>query len=367
MKILILSNHLNFGGITAYVGNLCKALQGKDDIEMVVASRGGDCEKDLQKMGVHVLRIPLSTKSEVSPKVFWSFLKLRKEIKRLKIDVIHANTRVTQVLAALLSGATGVPVLSTCHGYFKRRLFRRLFPCWGRRVIAISDQVRDHLIDDFKIDPQRIELIYNGVDLEKFMPRPLEEIVAEKKKWGLSPAKKIIGHIGRLSPVKGQRFLILAAAVLARKRKDFQILLIGDGDQKENLQKLIHQNRLGEIVFLCPSVRETTLALNMMDVFVMPSLQEGLGISLLEAQAQGVPIVASRVGGIPTIVEDAVTGLLVPAQDEHALALAISRLLDDQALRQCVVEKAKRQVREKFSLGEMAEKTRKVYTDLYNS
>jgi glycosyltransferase involved in cell wall biosynthesis len=364
VNILILTNHLNFGGITAYVQNLSKALNGRDGIEITVASRGGALEKDLEAAGISCLRIPLTTKCEVSLKVFWSFLVLRKKIKSLKIDLIHANTRVTQVLAALLSCATGVPALSTCHGYFKRRLSRRMFACWGERVIAISDQVQEHLIRDFGVDPKKIKLIYNGVDLEKFSAFSQKDRTAEMRQWGLNPDKKIIGHIGRLSSVKGQKFLILAAAVLAQKRSDLEFLIIGDGDEKENLEKLIRQKHLEDVVHIRPSVLKTAPALSLMDVFVMPSLQEGLGISLLEAQAQGVPVVASRVGGIPAIIEDAVTGLLVPAGDEGALASAITRFLEDNALREALIQKAKRQVREKFSLSTMANKTRDVYKEL---
>ena len=364
MKVLILANHLNFGGITAYIKNLCKSLHGKEGVEVMVASRGGDLEKDLKARGILCLRIPLTTKSEASPKVFWSFLKLRKKIKSLEIDLIHANTRVTQVLAHLLSRATGVPVLTTCHGYFKRRLTRRLFPCWGKRIIAISDQVQEHLIHDFKVDPEIIRLIYNGVDSERFSLYPKEDNSALKIGWGLNPDKKIIGHIGRLSSVKGQKFLVLAAALLLEARSDLQFLLIGDGPEKENLLALVREKRLEGSFFIRPSVSDTSEALRMMDVFVMPSLQEGLGISILEAQACGVAVVASRVGGIPTIVADASTGLLVPAGDERALVFAISRLFSDEALKRSVIQKARMQVQEKFSLAIMAEKTRRLYKEL---
>lgn len=364
MRVLLLTNHVDYGGITAYLLSLCSALHGHDGFEYVIASRGGELAGEFTKRGVRHIRIPLTTKCEVSPKVLVSFLKLRPLTESLQIDAIHAHTRVTQVLASFLSFATKKPYLSTCHGYFKPRLTRRLWPCWGQKVIAISDQVRDHLVEDFRLDARRIALIYNGVDGKKFHGFDEKAAEAEKKRLGLDPGKKIVGHIGRLSSVKGQKYLILAAAEICRKRNDVQFLIIGDGEEEGVLKKIIQEKNLEGDVCLRPSVKDTVLALGLMDIFVMPSLQEGLGFSLLEAQAQGVPVVATRVGGIPSAVTDANTGLLCPAADPGALAGAVLRLLEDIPLGQRLAANAKKQCEEKFSLSAMALLTRQVYEEV---
>lgn len=364
MKVLLLANHVNHGGITAHLLSLCRALNGKAGLEMVVASRGGDLEEEFLKAGARHICIPLSTKCEVSPKVFVSYVLLKNFLQGGGIDVLHAHTRVTQVLAALLSRSLGKPYLSTCHGYFKRRLSRRLFPCWGEKVVAVSDQVRAHLIGDFGVAPDRVELIYNGIDAGRFLPKTQDEREFEKTKMGLAPRAKVIGHIGRLSSVKGQRFLIEAVERLVAAGRDIRCLLIGDGPEEKNLRRLVSERRLEGVVFLYSSVKRTDLALSVMDVFVMPSLQEGLGLSILEAQASGVPVVASRVGGIPTAVDDRATGMLVPPADPAALSAAIAELLDDPALRAGIIDKAKRQVVEKFSLEAMAQKTLELYEKL---
>ena len=361
MKVLLLANHVNYGGITAYMQNLCQALSGKDAFEYIVASRGGDMEREIVASGVRHIRVPLSTKCEVSPKIFFSFLKLLPIVRAEGVDVFHANTRVTQVLAYLLSKTTNKPYISTCHGYFKPRLARRLFPCWGKKVIAISDQVKQHLIEDFKLDPSRVELIYNGIDIKKFSAYSEAEIREQKIMLGLDPDKKTIGHIGRLSSVKGQKFLILAAERLMSERQDVQFLIIGDGDQAPELKRLIRERNLEHSVFMRPSMPDTTLALSIMDVFCMPSLQEGLGLSILEAQAQGVPVVASRVGGIPSVIKDNETGLLCAVGDAGSFSQALSKILNDKALAESLIEKAKQNVREKFSLDTMAQKTRRIY------
>ena len=361
MKVLFLANHVNFGGITAYMLNLCRTLSGKDGFEYIVASRGGELEKEFVASGARHIRVPLTTKCEVSPKVFISFLRLLPIVKAEGIDVFHANTRVTQVLAFLLSLATKKPYVSTCHGYFRPRIARRLFPCWGRKVIAISDQVQKHLIEDFGLDRSRVELIYNGIDPNKFHGHSVSEVREQKIKLRLDPDKKTIGHIGRLSSVKGQNVLVLAAERMMRVRQDIQFLIIGDGDEAADLKRLIRERGLEQSVFMRPSMSDTSLALSLMDVFCMPSLQEGLGLSILEAQAQGVPVVASHVGGILSVIQDNETGLLCPVGDAGSFSQAMLKALDDAVLAQRLVEKAKQSVRERFTLDTMAQKTRRIY------
>ncbi|MDD2865701.1 MAG: glycosyltransferase family 4 protein [Candidatus Omnitrophica bacterium] len=361
MNILILTNHLNYGGVSVYVHQLAALLVRKYGAKVFIGSRGGDLEAELKRDGIAHIRLPLTTKCEVSPKVLVSALKLKGLVRREKIDVIHANTRVTQVLGSLVSLLTRRPMVTTCHGYFKRRLGRVFMPCWGRRVIAISDQVRDHLAYDFDVPTDRIDLVYNGIDPQRFVAHAAAELASQKQAWGIDAGKLVVGHIGRLSSVKGQKYMLLAADILRARRPELRWVIVGDGNEGKHLRQLIAEKKLQDIVRLCPSAGNTSLALAAMDVFVMPSLQEGLGISILEAQAQGVPVVASRVGGIPTVIEDGVTGLLVSPGDPPAIAAAVERLLEDRSLAQATVSRAKKRVTEAFSLDSMTQKTQAVY------
>jgi len=361
MNILILTNHLNYGGVSVYACQLASLLVRKYGEKVFIGSRGGDLEAELARGGIRHIHLPLTTKCEVSPKVFVSAFKLASLVRREKIDVIHANTRVTQVLGALVSVLTRRPMVTTRHGYFKRRLGRVFMPCWGRRVIAISDQVRDHLAYDFDVPTDRIDLVYNGIDPQQFVPHAAAEIAAQRQAWGIDAGKMVVGHIGRLSSVKGQKHMILAASILRGRRPELRWVIVGDGKEEKQLRSLIAEKKLADIVRLCPSAGNTSLALAAMDIFVMPSLQEGLGISILEAQAQGVPVVASRVGGVPTVIEDGATGLLVSSGDPPAIAAAVERLLEDRSLAQAITARAKKRVVEAFTLDTMTQKTRAVY------
>jgi glycosyltransferase involved in cell wall biosynthesis len=246
-------------------------------------------------------------------------------------------------------------------------LSRRLFPCWGQKVIAISDQVRTHLLEDFSLPAAQVALIYNGVDLERFKPPTVQEKRAASGALGLDPSKRTIGHIGRLSDVKGQKYFIEAAARIAAARRDTQFLLVGDGKEEVALRRLVREKKLEGLFHFQRSVDDTALPLRAMDVFVMPSLQEGLGLSLLEAMASGVPCVASSVGGILTVVQDGATGLLVPSADAPSLARGIGRLLDDGGLSATIAYQARRQVEKKFSALTMAHRTKEVYEELVAS
>src|SRR3989338_11650593 len=141
MNILHIANHLNTGGITSYLLTLAKGMKERGH-NIYIASSAGTKLKQFSEKGVNFISIPIKTKNELSPKIIFSMIKLSGIIKNNNINVIHTHSRTTQVLGCLLSKVTGVSHIFTCHGFFKRRIFRRIFPCWGKKIIAISEQVK---------------------------------------------------------------------------------------------------------------------------------------------------------------------------------------------------------------------------------
>ena len=130
MNILFLTTHANTGGITSYILTLGEALV-KSGHKVWVASSGGDCVPRMEAAGMRHIKINIRTKSEVHPKLWLCFGPLNELIRKEGIDIIHAQTRVTQVLGFFLSRASGVKMVTTCHGFFRPRWFRKMFPCWG--------------------------------------------------------------------------------------------------------------------------------------------------------------------------------------------------------------------------------------------
>jgi len=364
MRILQLTTHLNIGGIGIYVANLAKALKSRN-YTVFVASSGGNLEDRIAGYDVPHFKLDINTKSELSPKVFKSFIALKKIIKDEKIDLIHAHTRVTAVSAAMVSHATGVPYVTTCHGFFKRRLGRLLCGSWGDKVVAISEAVKQHLRDDFRIPEEKIALIYTGVETDRFSKDLTEEEKAEiRRKFGLENAAVIIGTIGRLSPVKGQEILLRAVNSILKGFPEAGILLIGDGPDEQHLKELVSELGIGKNVVFAKSVNDTKEALSIMDVFVLPSIKEGLGLSLIEAMACGRPCVASRIGGIENVIEEGKTGLFFTPGDAEGLAAAAKRILSDRLLRDILSKNGREKASRYFDIGKMTTKMEMLYKEV---
>ena len=365
MNILYLANHLNIGGITSYILTLSSAMK-KRGHKVFVASSGGEALYKFHEEGVTFIPIPIKTKAEIGPKVLLSYLRLRKIVKEENIDIIHANTRVTQVLACLLARSTRKAFVSTCHGFFKQRFTRRLFPCWGKKVIAISAQVKEHLIKDFHVKEEFIEIIHNGIDINRFARAKTEDAANLKNKFGLGPGP-VVGIIARLSDVKGHIYLIAATKLVLEKFPQAQLLIIGEGKMQQELLELTKSLEIEKNVFFIPRAPDTREALMCMDVFVMPSLKEGLGLALMEAMAQGLPVIGSSVGGIKSLIRDRENGLLVRPQDASSLSQALLELLGDPQKARSLGEKAKVFISNNFSQEKMAGETEKLYSTCLNA
>jgi len=362
MNILILATHLNTGGITSYILTLTRGLE-KRGTHVFVASSGGNCVEDLQSVGAQHILWNIKTKSELSPKIYLSLPKLCRLVRQEKIDLIHAHTRVTQVAAFFLSRLTGVPFLSTCHGFFKKRFIRKTFPCWGKAVIAISEPVKKHLWKDFGVPQNKVVLIPNGIDISRF--EKVSDSIRTQKKEELHLGNGLtIGIIARLSDVKGHSVLIRAMGQVVQEIKTANLLIVGQGKLESDLKKLADDLGLSKNIHFFPVVNNTSEFLTLFDIFVMPSLQEGLGLSIMEAQAAGIPVIASNVGGIPSLIRNGETGILVTPSDVSALARAMIDLLNDPQKRKELSQRGYESIKKNFSADQMVEQTQNLYERL---
>lgn len=358
MKVLFLAGHFNAGGISSYILNLTRGLIARGH-KIYVASGGGEWVERLELHGAKNIYLPLGTKSIISPKLLFAYFALKKIIKSEGIDIIHAQTRVSEVLASWVSRKTAVPFVSTAHGFYQRRWGRCIFPGWGRFVIAISEPVRKHLIEHFGLNPERVILVHNGIDISRSQASGLgpREI---KKKYGLRDGP-VIGIIARLSEVKGHKYLLMAMAKVKEQIPEAQLLSVGDGKIKKDLEQLARHLKIDEGVYFIPAVSDTAEPLSVMDVFAMPSLQEGLGLSIMEAMLMGVTVIASSVGGITSLIKNNETGILVDPANPQVLAQGILGLLKDKEKAARLSARARDLVVKDFSLQPMAEGTEAVY------
>ncbi len=355
MRVLHVNTHMDIGGIGQYIVSLTKALKQKR-VECFVASSGGELEAELVRLDIRHTRLDMKTKFEFGPKVFHSASRLARIIENNNIDLIHAHTRVSQVASYLASRRTDIPYIATCHGYFNAKLSRRLFDTWGVKIVAISEAVRAHLEKDFNVDPKRIEVIYNGIDLNRFSNiYSKDQIARAKRSLGIQRGD-VVGTMGRLSSVKGQKFLIEAMKEVVSRSKETRCLIIGSGREEAALIDLSRSLGLEDrVIFTGAAYMDIPLYLACMDIFVLPSIEEGLGLALLEAMSLGRPCVASATGGIRDIVNDGVNGILTPVGDSGAIAKAILKILSDKDLAKNMSKSSKDFVRGRFSIETMAD------------
>jgi glycosyltransferase involved in cell wall biosynthesis len=232
------------------------------------------------------------------------------------------------------------PVLFTEHGRFypdlpnrRRMLFNRLFlrPC--DRVVAVGRSVKQALIDNEGIPAERIDVIYNGVPLECFArdARARHEV---RQELGIAPPSPVAILVARLDPIKDHVTALAVAARVRQVRPDFRLLVVGDGPLRADLECRVQAMNLTGTVQLVGLRTDVPRLLAAADLFLLTSLSEGIPVTLIEAMGACLPVVATRVGGVPEVVADGQTGRLAPASDPDALAAAVLELLADGSLRQ---------------------------------
>lgn len=363
MKILLLANHFNTGGISTYLLTLIKGYVTQGH-QVFVATSGGDCVTEAEGLGARHILVPgFNVKCACHPGLFAGVMALSRIVKDGSIDILHAQTRVTQSVAAWVGFLSGRPCVSTCHGFFKPRIFRILVPLWGRRVIAISGPVAKHLTKDLWVSSSKVVLVPHGIDSRKFFPATSEQYQALRQRFGFG-SSPLVGIIARLSDVKGHAYLIEAMNEMVHGMPGVKCLIVGEGPLEQELKAQVAHLRLEASVKFLKTSGQASEILPMFDVFVMPSLQEGFGLSVMEAQACGVPVVASRVGGLMEAVKDGETGMLVPPRDHLALADALIKVLADKNLASRLGLAGREWIVKNFAMDEMVQRTLGVYADV---
>ncbi len=229
-------------------------------------------------------------------------------------------------------------------------------------MIAISEPVKQHLLQDFNVSQEKVRLIYNGIDIARFSAQALQDREKKRAELGLSGAA-LVGIIARLSDVKGHCYLFEAMKKVTEQVAGCELLVVGEGKEKGNLLRLADKLGLRQSIKFIDSVEDTAKILPLMDVFVMPSLQEGLGLAVMEAQAAGLAVVTSNIGGLNVLVKDGQTGRMVPPKDVDALARAIVELLKDKAEAKTLGQNARSFIENNFSQDLMVNQTENLYKE----
>jgi len=305
------------------------------------------------------------------PKLQFPLFRLLNIIRQCRPHIVHSRNwgSIEAIFAAKLAG---VPVaIHSEHGYevdmftglpLRRRVFRRAAYAMSDGVFAVTRELRDFHARQASIRPERIGVIYNGVYCARFFPSP-ECKHATRKELGLPADSFVIGSVGRLVPIKDHQTLLNAAAILANCGVNVRVILAGSGPERKHLEAQATGPLADRVCFIGDTDRVPEF-LNAMDVFVLPSLGEGMSNTLLEAMACGLAVAATNVGGNPEIVEHGLNGWLFKPRDTLWLAEKLKELAMSPTLRENTGAAARSRAVDCFSLQGMLENYRKYYLQL---
>ncbi len=323
--------------------------------------------------GRGISTIPLAMRGYIHPLLT---AKLARSIKELSVDVVHAQHSrdiATVVPAVLLSGRRPPVILSKRVGSLvsKRDPFHRLTYRHVSRVLAVSSVIRTNVIETTPVPPERVTVLHDAVDTRRFNPATVDR-QAFRRALGIGDDTIVVGCLGRFSPGKGHEELLHAAAVVRDNHPGVRFVVVGEASFGEeayakNVRDLAARLHLEETVIFTgfrPDVPEVMAAF---DIFAFPSHAEAFGMALIEAMAMQKPVVASSSDGVLDIVQQEVSGVLVPPKNALALALALMRLADNPGLRTHLGQAARERVVAHFDQERQTDSLETVYASLLRS
>jgi glycosyltransferase involved in cell wall biosynthesis len=314
--------------------------------------------REAPRFGVPVVALPLR---RVNPR---SILAMRKLLAASRPQVVNTHSSVDSWAVALASRLVrgAAPVVRTRHvsiGINKSPGTLWLYRRACARVVTAGERLRRQLIETAGLDPARTVSVPTGVDSTRFVPG---DRAAARRALGLPPAAFAAGVVATLRIGKGHRFLLEAWSRL--QDRDARLLVVGSGPQEEALRAQVAALGLGERVVLAGNQDDVVPWLQAMDLFVLPSLHEGVPQVIVQAQMCGVPVVATNVGGIPEAVADGVTGVLVPPEDVEALRGAIASLAQDAGRRRALGAAARDAAVRRFDLRVMLDAMERLFREV---
>lgn len=368
MKILYVITKANWGGAQKYVFDLAEA-SAKEGFEVVVAyGQPGELGKRLRGAKIRTIEIPTLRRDVETGSEFSSFGTLREIFKEEKPDIVHLNSSKAGGLGALAARLSGVKkIIFTAHGW----AFNEDRPLWQRfligvlhymtvflahRTICVSDATcRD--IAWMPLIRSKLKVIKLGITEPDFKERDeARSLLLPKVENGF-----IVGMISELHRTKGVGEVLEAFTLIQKSIPDALLVIMGEGQEREKLERKIEERGLSKCVFLLGHVTDAATYLKAYDVFLFPSYTEALGYALLEAGFAGLPSVGTNVGGIPEIIKNEETGLLVERGNITQIVQAIEKLEDDPLLRRRLGETLRTKVSTEFALEKMTRDTLQFY------
>jgi glycosyltransferase involved in cell wall biosynthesis len=351
---------LDVGGLERIVLDLTRVGRRRGHrVTVICLERPGALAAQVEAEGATVLSL-----NKPSGRTPWLRGKAEKVLTELAPDVLHTHSiGALWYLGPVARAACQIPVLHTEHidnvvkakGWKAKLKMRLIWHKAGRfadRFCCVSDDVSRSAVRWWTVPKSKIETVLNGIDTDRYSDKSTRAGI--RAEYGIASGDKVVGTVGRLNEVKSQNLLLQAVAALGPEHSGVNILLVGDGPERQSLEKLANDLGLRSRSHFAGYQQNPERFLPAMDVFALTSRIEGLPLALLEAWAAGLPIVSSAVGGVPKVVSNGKNGLLFPNGDEVALAAALRKILADPKMAARMAYEGQALVREHYSLARMA-------------
>jgi glycosyltransferase involved in cell wall biosynthesis len=387
IKVLHIITRLDRGGSAQNTLLTCHESSHKYDVVLAhglsLESRMTDWEKQSvnrqitegRKRGLKDMPIPPLVRRINPVRELQALFAIWKLLKREKPPIVHTHTYKAGVLGCWAAKMAGVPIIiHTPHGHIFFGHFsplvtgffmmiERLTAAIVDRMVALTAGERRDYIACSVANPEKMVTIHSGVNIDRFMKLKVN-IEGKKRSLGLNTEFPVVGTVGWLLPIKGPIYLLRAMAEVWQNHPDIHLVYVGKGDLEEDVKREASRTGVSDKVKFLGWRDDIPEIMQILDVFVLPSLNEGMGRVLLEAMASGKPIVASNVGGIPDLVKDGQNGFLVGPGDVNGLSIAIKRLIEDERLRGKMGAKG-RAMAQRYDVKEMVRKIDDLYRSLH--
>ncbi|MHB8171380.1 MAG: glycosyltransferase family 4 protein [Thermincolia bacterium] len=357
------------GGMKEHLCDLVANLDGERFNIVVACPRDSAVAREVAALGIQV--VPVDMQGEIS---LWSDLKVISQLVRIlregRIDILHAHSSKAGLVGRVAAILAGTPaIVFTVHNFIfydnlsalKKKVYalaEKILAYPTNTIITVSNALRDGIIKTEGINPDKIVTIYNGIDTRPFEKAVNKDRLRQKLKLESGP---VIGTVARLAPQKGVGYLVEAAAKVVMEYPEAQFLVAGDGPLLPELKQQAVNLGIEKNIRFLGHWEDIAHLFAVLDVFVLPSVTEGLGLTVLEALAAERPVIATNVGGLPEIVHLGQTGLLAKVRDPVDLAKQILYMLNNPGEAERMALTGKVMVKEKFALETMIKATTKVY------
>ncbi|HET8823555.1 MAG TPA: glycosyltransferase [Terriglobales bacterium] len=368
-KIFYLVDSLNIGGTETQAVELARRMDpAKYDVTLACLRKEGPLLERLNGSAVNVVEFHPQGGID-SPRGLYQLARMAAYLRRGKFDVVHAHDLWSNMIGVVAGKLAGVPVIVTSqrdlsHGDWyqgSRKKWLRRAQNASSAVVTNARMIREGLISEEGLAGDKVRVVYNGVDLERFEPSPSKRA---KLFTGMERTKLIVLVGNMHTDVKGHPTLMAAAPEVVSRFPQARFILVGDGEKRKDFEAAAQAAGVGTNFMFLGRRNDVADILAACDIAVLPSAAEGMPNAVLEYMAAGLPVVASAVGGNLEVIADGETGLLVPAGDPAALSAALSRLLADDVLALRLARKGRELVEQRFSFERLTREVGALYEEL---